>query len=137
VQPATGEVVQVPLRTVGEHPHIPLLQPAALGLHISGELDLSVRPHRAHPKVPLDLEHRAAYLDVDPTPIPHGRLQHDLGQLVLVQLQRRRQQQRVQIRLDIRLGPAGPAVRQPTDESAEIDLPGDHGGRSYALCTAR
>jgi len=87
------QVVEMPLHPIGEHPDVTragLRHPIP---HVARELGDSVLTHVADPQVPLNLEHRRANLDVDPTALAHRRLQHDLLEVLLEQVQPGRQQQ--------------------------------------------
>ena len=89
------EVVEVPLRAVGEHPHVALLQGRSAGRDVAGELLHGVGSNVAYAQVPLHLEHGEPNLDIDPPALASGRLQHDLIEVLIAQIERGRGQQQV------------------------------------------
>jgi hypothetical protein len=57
---------------------------------------------------------------------PGRRFQHDLLKVLIAEVQRSHSQQQVQVTLYIRLGTAGPAVREASDERLKVDRTREH-----------
>ncbi|MBN9801396.1 hypothetical protein DMP15_29850 [Pseudonocardia sp. UM4_GMWB1] len=121
LQGLADEVVEVPLRAVSEDSDVALPGLLAPRGHVTGQLDDRVFADVAGAQVPLDLEDAEPDLDIDPAPLTRRGLEHDLLQVLIIELQRCLREKHVQVGLHVRLGPARPPISQTPNQRREID----------------
>jgi hypothetical protein len=81
----------VPVSAIGEHPDVPLSGLVASCPDVAVKLRLSFLQDAALSQIALYLEHAQAHLYIDPSTLACRLLQHDVLQMILFELERRRQ----------------------------------------------
>ena len=116
----------MPLAAVSEHTDVASAHHLGATAHIASELPNRIGTYVAHPQVPLHFEDRGANLNID-SPLSAGLLlQHDVIELVVVQVQRGGVQKQMKVSLDIGFRSFSASVSETPDNSHQINPNGVH-----------